>query len=74
MSNQLKERKLYKLRHDRKICGVCGGLAEYFGIDSTVVRLIAVVLLFTPIPTFIIYLIFAIVMPYNDNGTIVIDE
>ncbi len=74
MSNQLKERKLYKSRHDRKICGVCGGLAEYFGIDSTVVRLIAVVLLFTPIPTFIIYLIFAIVMPYNDNGTIVIDE
>lgn len=74
MSNQLKERKLYKSRHDKKICGVCGGLAEYFGIDSTVVRLIAVVLLFTPIPTFIIYLIFAIVMPYNDNGTIVIDE
>ncbi|HIV10707.1 MAG TPA: PspC domain-containing protein [Candidatus Faeciplasma avium] len=74
MSNQLKEKKLYKSRHDRKICGVCGGLAEYFGIDSTVVRLIAVVLLFTPIPTFIIYLIFAIVMPYNDNGTIVIDE
>ena len=74
MSNQLKEKKLYKSRHDRKICGVCGGLAEYFGIDSTVVRLIAVVLLFTPIPTFIIYLIFAIVMPYNDNGTIVINE
>lgn len=74
MSNQLKEKRLYKSRHDRKICGVCGGLAEYFGIDSTVVRLIAVVLLFTPIPTFIIYLIFAIVMPYNDNGTIVIDE
>ena len=74
MSNQLKEKKLYKSRHDRKICGVCGGLAEYVGIDSTVVRLIAVVLLFTPIPTFIIYLIFAIVMPYNDNGTIVIDE
>ena len=74
MSNQLKEKKLYKSRHDRKICGVCGGLAEDFGIDSTVVRLIAVVLLFTPIPTFIIYLIFAIVMPYNDNGTIVIDE
>ena len=74
MSNQLKERKLYKSRHDRKICGVCGGLAEYFGIDSTVVRLIAVVLLFTPIPTFIIYLIFVVVVRYNDNGTIVIDE
>lgn len=32
-------RKLVKSR-DRKICGVCGEIAEYFGIDSTIVRLV----------------------------------
>ena len=32
-------RKLVKSQ-DRKICGVCGGIAEYFGIDPTIVRLV----------------------------------
>ena len=35
-------KRLYKSRNDSKICGVCGGIAEYFRIDSTVVRLIFV--------------------------------
>ena len=34
------EKKLYKSNTDKKICGVCGGIAEYLGIDSTEVRLI----------------------------------
>ena len=33
------EKKLYKSSTDKKICGVCGGIAKYFGIDSTLVRL-----------------------------------
>ena len=37
-------KKLYKSKYDRKICGVCGGIAEYFQIDSTLVRLIFVIL------------------------------
>ena len=32
------EKKLYRSRKDRKICGVCGGLAKYFDIDPTIVR------------------------------------
>ena len=31
-------RKLTRSTHDKKIAGVCGGLAEYFGVDSTLVR------------------------------------
>jgi phage shock protein C len=31
--------KLYRNRTDRMICGICGGMAQYFGIDSTIVRL-----------------------------------
>lgn len=33
------DKKLYKSRTDKKLCGVCGGIAEYFGIDSTMIRL-----------------------------------
>ena len=37
-------KKLYKSDVDRKLCGVCGGIAEYLGIDSTIVRLIWLVI------------------------------
>lgn len=39
-------KKLYKSRTDRKWAGVCGGLARYFGISSTVIRLLFVITLF----------------------------
>jgi phage shock protein PspC (stress-responsive transcriptional regulator) len=39
-------RRLYKSSDDRMIAGVCGGLAEYFGIDPVIVRVIAVALVF----------------------------
>ena len=32
-------KKLYKSSLDRKICGVCGGFAEFFGIDATILVL-----------------------------------
>ena len=32
-------KKLHKSNKDRKISGVCGGIAEYFNVDSTLVRL-----------------------------------
>lgn len=35
----MKEKKLFKSEKNKKICGVCGGIAEYFDIDSTLVRL-----------------------------------
>lgn len=35
-------KRLYRSETDRKLCGVCGGIAEYFNIDSTVVRLIMI--------------------------------
>lgn len=31
-------KKLRKSAYDRKLCGVCGGIGEFFGIDSTVIR------------------------------------
>ena len=40
----MEPKRLCRASIDKKICGVCGGLAHYLGVDSTVVRLIVVVL------------------------------
>jgi len=38
------EKKLYRSRTDKKLCGVCGGLGKYFDIDPTLVRLATVLI------------------------------
>ena len=37
--NIMQDKKLYKSRTDKKINGVCGGMAKYVGIDATAIRL-----------------------------------
>ena len=54
---------LTKSRTDRVIEGVCGGLAQYFGVEPVIVRLIFVVLLFMNGIGLFIYIILAIIMP-----------
>ena len=56
-------RKLYKSRNDRMIDGVCGGIAEYFDIDSTLVRLGLVVFCAVGGSGFIAYLLVMIIIP-----------
>jgi phage shock protein C len=61
-------RKLYRSQTEKIIGGVCGGLAEYFDLDPTLVRLIFVLLLFTPLHGLLLYLILWLitpVAPYN---------
>ena len=38
------EKKLYRSRDQKKVCGVCSGLATFFGIDATIIRVLWVVL------------------------------
>ena len=56
------ENKLYKSALDKKICGVCGGFAEFFGIDAT---LILLVVLFTLAggSGILFYIVAALIMP-----------
>ena len=56
-------KKFYKSKTDRKLFGVCGGLAEYFGIDSTIVRVLAIVSIFFGTLGIWVYLILALVAP-----------
>jgi len=59
----MEQRRLLKSRNDRMICGVCAGIGEYFGIDSTVVRLIWVVLALFAGSSILAYIIAAIIIP-----------
>ena len=57
------EKKLYKSNTDKKICGVCGGIAEYLNIDPTVVRLVWAVSAILAGCGLLAYIIAAIIMP-----------
>jgi phage shock protein PspC (stress-responsive transcriptional regulator) len=57
------KKKLYKSQEDKKICGVCGGIAEYFDLDSTIIRLAWVLLTIFGGSGLLIYIIAALVMP-----------
>ncbi|MDD5569262.1 MAG: PspC domain-containing protein [Candidatus Pacebacteria bacterium] len=56
-------KKLYRSNTDRIIFGVCGGLGEYFGVDSLLLRIIFIFLTFFGGSGILIYLILAILMP-----------
>ncbi len=63
-----KNKKLNKSNKNKMIAGVCGGIAEYFNVDPTIVRLIAVVFGLLKGFGFLLYLVAAIVMPYDDKS------
>lgn len=58
----MEPKRLFKSRTNRVICGVCGGLGEYFNIDPTIIRLLFVLLGCTATGIFV-YIIAAIVIP-----------
>ena len=57
------KKRLYKSSTDKKVCGVCGGIANYFDVDPTVIRLIWVILILAGGSGLIAYIIAAIIMP-----------
>ena len=59
--------KLTRTEEDKVVAGVCGGLARYFGMDSTLFRIIFVLCtIFGVGSPFLIYLVLAVIMP-KDN-------
>ena len=60
------ENKLYRSRKDRMLFGVCGGLGKFFGIDSTIIRIVFVLLAFTGFGI-LAYIIIAIIAPLEES-------
>ena len=57
------KKRLYKDHSDKKLCGVCSGIAKYFGLDPTLVRLIWALLVVFAGSGILAYIVCAIVMP-----------
>lgn len=60
MNNQ---KVLYKNSENKMICGVCAGLAEYFNMDVSIVRLITILLAFSVGSGVIAYIAAAVILP-----------
>jgi phage shock protein C len=56
-------RKLYRSRTDRKLAGVCGGLAQYFKLDATLIRVLFVLLTVLGGSGLLVYLAMWIIVP-----------
>ncbi len=61
-------RKLFRSKKDKKIFGVCGGLAEYFNMDVTIIRLITAFLVIFWGAGVLAYLVAALVMPVENDS------
>ena len=65
MSN---ERKLTRSRSDRMLAGVCGGLAQFFGLDASLVRIAyAILTIFTAFAGVPVYILMWIIIPEEKN-------
>jgi phage shock protein C len=60
-------KRLYRSKYDRQIAGVCGGLAAYFNIEPTIVRIIFLLITFMGGPGLLLYIVLALVVPEEDD-------
>ncbi|MCQ2140458.1 MAG: PspC domain-containing protein [Bacteroidales bacterium] len=63
-------KRLYRSKLDKKVGGVCGGIAEYFDVDPTIVRLAWLIAVFCAGGGLFAYLIAMIVIPNEPNNLI----
>ncbi len=58
-------KRLYRSRKEKVLSGLCGGIGEYFSVDPVIVRIIALLLLFSPVAvaTLLLYIVFSVIVP-----------
>ena len=61
-------KRLYKSRNNKMLCGVCAGIADYFNIDPTIVRVLWAVLALAAGSGILAYILCAIIMPEGDTS------
>ena len=60
-------KRLYKSRNNKMICGVCAGIADYFNIDPSIVRVLWAVLALAAGTSILAYIACAIILPEGDT-------
>lgn len=57
------KKRLYRSRTDRRVAGVCGGIADYLAVDPTLVRIIWAIFALAGGPGIVIYIVMAAIIP-----------
>ncbi|MBQ8797652.1 MAG: PspC domain-containing protein [Oscillospiraceae bacterium] len=65
------KKKLYRSKSDQKLAGVCGGVAEYLGIDSTLVRLVWALFVLCAGTGVLAYIACALIIPEKPEDEII---
>ena len=65
--SQPERKRLYKSRNNKMICGVCAGIADYFNIDPSIVRVLWAVLALAAGTGVLAYIACAIILPEGDT-------
>ena len=63
-------KRLYKSKRERMISGVCGGIAEYFGWDPSIVRLVFAIFALTGGSGILAYIAAAVILPEEDDSDV----
>lgn len=63
----MSEKKLVRSANHKKICGVCAGVADYFNLDPTIVRLIWALLILLCGTGLLAYFVAALILPKGDT-------
>ena len=66
----MQKQRLYRSTKDKMIAGVCGGLADFFGLDVSLVRLLAVIMALLGGHGILVYIILWIVVPVQPAGPV----
>lgn len=67
MKGQKMNKKLYRSMANKKLCGVCGGIGEYFDLDPTLIRVLWLCSVFLLGGGLLAYIICAIIMPTQNQ-------
>ena len=59
----MEQKKLFRSMDNRMVCGVCGGIGEYFGVDPTLIRLVWVLASIFGGSGLLVYIIAAVIIP-----------
>jgi phage shock protein C len=62
------DKRLQRSRTEKMIAGVCGGLAEYFDVDPTIVRILWVIVTLLGGAGIILYIVLWVIMPLQRPG------
>lgn len=67
VSGNIPIKRLTRSKHDQMVAGVCAGIAEYYDVDPTVVRLLFVLFIFTGGLSILFYIVLMIIIPESDH-------